>query len=104
MRKFILAAVVAFGFLLGGCGAIAPYQPGGLYTSYDSPRQATQNAVGAKTGKACQTNILGMIATGDASIQAAANKGGVSKIATVDTHFQHILGIFSKTCTRVSGK
>ena len=102
MKKAILAFGL-FAFLLSGC-AVIPYQQGGLYTSQDLPYQATQNATGAKTGEACQTNILGAIATGDSSIKAAANKGGINKISSVDTHFQHILGIFSKTCTVVTGK
>ncbi len=36
-----------------------------------------QGAVGFKEGKACAKVILGMVAQGDASLQAAASAGGL---------------------------
>lgn len=38
-----------------------------------------------KTGEATATNILGLVETGDASIEAAAKNGGITKIQYVDT-------------------
>ena len=102
MKKFLMAMIVFGALASAGCAAL-PYQTGVWYTDYQTPLQATQNDTGSKMGEACQTNILGLIATGDASISTAAQNGGVTKINSVDTNFNHILGIFSKTCTRVSG-
>ena len=39
--------------------------------------------------------ILGIIATGDASISTAASNGGVKKISHIDAHKKSILGIFA---------
>lgn len=103
MKKTILLTLFAL-FFATGCGALFPYQPGFLYNDSTSPYQAADGATGPKSGEACQTNILGLVGTGDASIAAAAQAGGVQQISTVDTNFMHVLGIFSKTCTTVTGQ
>lgn len=62
----------------------------------------TDNPVGHRQGKACVTNLLGLIATGDASISTAARNGGVTKVATVDTVMKG--GFFvGSYCTYVTG-
>ena len=105
MRKvtilLALLAVIALGFG-SGC-AVAPYQPGSIYTGHSAPMQATSNEVGNKKGEACQSNILGVFSTGDASISAAAKAGGVAKVGTVNYSFSTILGLYSSTCTVVTG-
>lgn len=60
-------------------------------------------AVGSKTGEACASNILGMILTGDMSLEAAAQAGGISKVASVDYSYTNVLGFFAKACTIVNG-
>lgn len=101
MKKALLLAIVATAFT-AGCAQF-PYQTGNFYTDATAPFQATNNATGTKMGEACMSNILGIISTGDASIDAAAKMGGVASISTVDTSFFTILGLFSTTCTKVSG-
>jgi hypothetical protein len=44
-----------------------------------------------------------MVATGDASIQAAAAAGGVKNVTTVDHYTRNILGILGEFCTIVRG-
>lgn len=41
--------------------------------------------VGLKCGEAATNNILGIVETGDRSIQAAAQNGGITRIHDVDT-------------------
>jgi hypothetical protein len=58
----------------------------------------------SKAGKSCGTNILGLIATGNTSIDAAKKKGGITKVATVDFEGTSILGLYSTTCLVVRGE
>ena len=82
---------------------MVPYQSGPLYSDMAGPVNLTQNEIGSKTGQACTTNILGLVATGDASAAAAAKAGGINEISTVDVEFSTILGLFAKSCTTVTG-
>lgn len=56
-----------------------------------------------ETGRACATSILGFIAVGDASIQAAANERGITRIANVSHTTEGVLGVTAKYCTVVRG-
>ncbi len=63
----------------------------------------TNTGANQKTGEACVTNILGVVATGDASINKAAKNGGIKKVSTVDITGKP--GFFtSEYCTKVTGK
>jgi hypothetical protein len=55
-------------------------------------------------GTSVATSILGLIATGDASIEAAAKAGGISKIHHVDYQAMSILGLYSTFTTVVYGE
>jgi outer membrane lipoprotein SlyB len=102
MRKITMLLALVAMLALSGCAQL-PYQTGSIYTSHTAPMQATQNEVGNKKGEACQTNILGIFSTGDASIAAAAKAGGMGKVGTVNYSFSTILGLYSSTCTVVTG-
>ncbi|MBY0315068.1 MAG: TRL-like family protein [Bdellovibrionales bacterium] len=58
----------------------------------------------SKKGVACANNILGMVVTGDMSIEAAKKKGGITKVATVDMEGKSILGVYSTVCLVVRGE
>jgi hypothetical protein len=93
MRVAKVVSLIALAALLAGCGAK-------VLQETDITSNATANE---KTGEACLTNILGVVATGDASINKAAKNGGIEKVATVDTVGKS--GIFtSEYCTKVTGK
>lgn len=62
-----------------------------------------EGSLGTKEGKACAKTILGWIASGDASIKAAAMNGGIRKVTRVDHHSKHFLGIQGEYCTIVGG-
>ena len=67
------------------------------------PIAATSERVGTAKGKACASNVLGIIPLStDASIYKAARSGGVKKIATVD--FERFYSfVYNKACTVVRG-
>ena len=65
---------------------------------------ATSAKSGSKVGESetC-TNILGLVATGDCSISAAAKNGNIKNITTVDWKGTNFLGIYSSGKTIVTG-
>jgi hypothetical protein len=91
--------------MLVGCG---PYCPGIIFSDIDvplcSPDDASGLQLGSKTGTSEMVNYIGWIATGDASIQAAAKNGGITNVKTVDYHYDTILGIVNTTTTTVTGE
>lgn len=108
MKKAIVlvVALAAAGMLTGcmavGYGGVGAPAMGALYAEYYGPISAGEK-VGTKEGTACIQSILGLIATGDASIKEAARDGGISKIDSVDHYTRNILGILGEFCTIVRG-
>ena len=76
---------------------------GFFYTGVEEPVNATSNSRGTKTGEASCTNVLGLVAVGDCSIDAAAKKGGINNIKSVDQKTTSVLGLFVKRTTVVTG-
>ncbi|MGQ1891108.1 TRL-like family protein [Thermophagus sp. OGC60D27] len=69
------------------------------------PVNATSNSVGSKVGTATATGYLGVLFFDqDASIQKAAENGGITKISTVDLKSTSILGIIVTYETIVTGE
>ena len=58
----------------------------------------------SKKGIAYCESFLGLITTGDASIQAAADNGGITKISHVDWDVRNILGLYGKYTVTVYGE
>ena len=89
---------------LGVSGCIPVYSPaiGLLLTDVYGPIDAGTR-VGSKEGKACAQSILGLVAQGDASIRAAAQAGGITKIDSVDHYSRNVLGVVAEFCTIVRG-
>lgn len=104
-RYLALSSVIPAAILLGGC-ASAPTNTGSgmLYTETQDAVTATPNAEGTKEGRACATNILGMVVTGDSSIKAAKQAGGISKVSSIDRDVKFILGVYGTNCTVVRGE
>lgn len=100
--KYLVIAAVATTFM--GCAAGVSPVNGGWYTNVHGPMTATTNTAGAKSGKACATSILGLIATGDASIDEAKKAGGITKVTNVDYHTTSVLGLFAEFCTIAHGE
>jgi hypothetical protein len=105
MKKTLLTCLSIALFSLSGC-AISTRAPvtGFIYQGTEANEQVTSNTGAAKRGEACASSILGWVATGEASISAAAKAAGITKVAYVDsTHFG-VLGIYAEYCAVVYGE
>jgi hypothetical protein len=101
MRRFLGAGAVCV--LLSGCAMAASPVTGIWSSNVMGPLGATSNAPGTKMGRACATSILGLIASGDASIDAARRAGSINTISSVDYESKGLLGITASFCTIVRG-
>jgi hypothetical protein len=61
---------------------------------------ATTDDATPKEGKACAQTILGLVATGDASISEAKTAGGITQVAHIDYSAHSILGVVADFCRR----
>ena len=106
MKKIAIFICLISSMTLIGCAG--PYSPGFIFSDINipacSPDDSSGLQPGSKTGTSEMVNYIGWIATGDASIQAAAKNGGIIKIKTVDVHYTTILGIVNTTTTTVTGE
>jgi hypothetical protein len=59
---------------------------------------------GSKHGKSEAQSILGLVATGDNSVEKACEQGGIKKIYTIDWKVFNVLGVYAKFETHVSGE
>ena len=104
--KKLLAVPVVLMALTGCAGAAFMGQgvpQGFIYADATTPIHATENNIGKKKGEACAVSILGIVTTGNASIRAAADAGGIKQMSAIDSQITNILGIWAKYCTVVSG-
>jgi hypothetical protein len=90
--------------LMSSCATVKSPLSGILYTDVKAPFAVTSNANSTKVGSSQATSILGIFATGDASIDAAAKSAGITKIHHVDEQSTSILGFFAKYKVFVYGE
>jgi hypothetical protein len=106
MRKIATYSVMVLlcAALITGCAAGMSPVTGFLFSDVKGPAGATSNAGSAKTGTTECTSILGLVGTGDCSIETAAKHGKITKIHHVDYHTTSILGIYAKVEVTVYGE
>jgi len=94
MKKAILIVALAIvAIALMGCPSI------------NVPTAAAGATVGTKTGQASGKIYLGLFGKADAGSLAAANAGGIKKIATVDTKYDmFLMGLIVTVTTTVTGE
>ena len=104
MKNALIAVFLGF-FLLNFTGCMAVQSPvhGWAYTEAKYDGVIEDGPAPTKTGKACATAILAMVATGDASLETAKANGGITQISHVDHSAKNILGIWGEYCTIVKG-
>jgi TRL-like protein family len=89
---------------LGGCAAwVSSPVPGWIYTDVEGPINATSIAKTTRTGKSCAESYLGLVALGDASIDAAKRAGQIQEVSSVDHESFNVLGIYARYCTVARG-
>lgn len=110
MKKLVLFSTLAALAVLALTGCVrAPFVPptGMAFSELKAPLDVDfQNTdiSGLKKGSAETTSILGLVATGDASAQAAAKNGGITEILHADYEYYNVLGVFQRTTVIVYGK
>jgi len=97
-KTLLLTAILAVCLTATGC--FAPGFYGGLYVDVKEPRDAAAyygatTTTGTKVGEASYTNILNLIVTGDASLESAMKRAGITKVHHIDHQVTSILGLFS---------
>lgn len=101
VKKAIFALIILT--LATGCATVkSPMMA--LYQNLQSPVNATGQKSGLREGQACISNVLGLWAIGDASIEAARQNGGISEISTVDQKITQIFTFYAELCTVVRGR
>jgi len=101
MKKALFIILLPLLFL-GGCVAMPQGLGYGLIQDSTDPILATSD-VAIKVGEACGTNVLGIYASGDMSIDTAKKNGGITKVSSVDAKITTYFGIWGKKCTIVRG-
>jgi len=86
-------AVVALMF--SSCAVVKSPLSGVIYTDVKAPFAVTSNGNSSKVGISEATSILGIFATGDASIETAAKSAGITKVHHVDEQSTSVLGLFA---------
>ena len=99
----LLLSLVAV-LLVSGCAVTLTPVTGFIYSDVKGPLQATSNEGSMKTGTSEATSILGLVGTGDASIEAAMKDGKITKIHHVDYHTKNILALYAKLTVIVYGE
>ena len=98
--------------LLLSAGCVGTGYPFGvIYNSTSVPHQMDRMEAtgpvhtGEKWGQACATGIMGAVAWGDASLDAAKKAGGISEVHSVEFKPTVVaFGIYYQACTVVHGK
>src|SRR5574340_173360 len=112
MKRILMSlGIVACAASLYGCSGVGGYyQPAGLFPTgwifHETTSGSILNDNGAtpsKTGKSCGTDILGIVATGDTSVEAAMNNGGIKKVVYTEQYIKSILGVYVEVCTIAKG-
>ena len=105
MRRLLLLSVVCGLLCIAvGCTGVGSPIWGSIYTNVKGPCEVVDNAVSpVKTGEAEAKGIIG-ICTGDASIKAAMDNGGITKVHHVDMEATSVLSIYGVVKTVVYGE
>ena len=96
MKKTLLLLVSAV--VLSGCASATMPVTGFLYGNVKAPSEKP-----TRVGRASARSILGVIASGDASIQTAARNGGITEIHHVDYESQNFFGVLAEFTVVVYG-
>ena len=100
VKNLLLCCTLPF-FISACAQGLSPVN-GLIFTEVAGPLTAS-SASGAKKGSARCTSILGAVATGNCSIEAAKQNGGITSVASVDYRTRSILGLFAEVTVEVTG-
>jgi hypothetical protein len=89
---------------LSACASVRQPGAGILYSDVTANESVSSNQAGNRVGQSCANSYLGLIASGDASVESARRAGGITLITSVDAQTSNILFFWSKYCTIVRGR
>lgn len=96
--------IVLLAVALGGCANAMSPVTGTMYSNVKAPLTATTSPKEVqRVGRASVRSILGIFASGDASIQTAARNGGITEIHHVDYESQNFFGVLAEFTVVVYG-
>ncbi len=90
--------------LFVGTGCVVSPVTGLFYTDAGWGDHTTSLSVVRKAGEGCAQSWLGLVAVGDAGIEAAKANGSISRVAVVDHTAKNMFGIWTEFCTIVRGE
>lgn len=103
-RLLALVSALVAAAMLSGCAVTVGPVTGLAYTNAKYPWMATSSPKEpTRVGRATVRSFFGAIATGDASIQTAAQNGGITEIHHVDYEAQNIFGVMADFTVVVYG-
>lgn len=102
MKKLLVICSVLL--LMASCASVQSPVSAWAYVNVKGPVAVTGNTGSSKVGTAECSGILGLIATGDASIEKAAKSAGIQKIHHVDYESSSIVGVIAKYKVVVYGE
>ena len=94
-------------FSVAGCAAYSQAPVTGFVSTNVSAALDVGSGINKphlKVGTASATSFLGLFATGNASIRAACQNGGIQQIHYIDYHVENSLGLFAKYTLYVYGE
>lgn len=103
IKLMALIGLVAFIPMLIGCASVYPVH-NMLYVEAKLPVAVGYDAKALKSGTSECTSILGLVTTGDASLNTAMRNGNITKISHVDWEVKNILGIVGNYKVTVYGE
>ena len=111
MKTLLFGAAIAAAVLLTGCAQVggpttsSALGVGGIILDHKSPASfnVDNNVQCAKCGKATSKSIV-VYTTGDSSLKAAMDAGGITKVNHVDYEVKNIFNIYSEATTIVWGE
>ena len=101
MRSKLILGALALAAITTGCvySEVGP----ALFTDIKGPIAPSAGVAKGKTGTSCASNIIGIVAMGDASIEAAKRAGSITKVTSVDHHSTWMV-VYGEFCTIVTGE
>lgn len=101
-KAFLYSMALVASLMVTGCAT--PFPLGVIYTKVTLPGALGNSELQySKTGTASCYSIIGVIASGDASINAACHSAGITKVSWVSYSVNNILGAYGVYTTTVYG-
>lgn len=98
-----LTIATGLALVMTGCASVAGPVPAAV-SFYAAPLDLGTATRASKRGEACAQNVLGLVAWGDASLDAAKKNGDIKQVASVEQLPTRVLGYYARYCTVVRGE